>query len=315
MTAHNRQDPNYLDEFILTPNVAIDVDEPHQQHNKPPRNRQDPDHFDAFVLAPHINIEPDNQHRQNIDLKRPTRRYLYPLIRFMSKILIVIIMCIKRVLPFLGSEYLLNKLGVWFINTMVSPEATYYFLQHFHTEANLINFLARNSKGDNVHEVDLKPTSIDQLGNNDGVNAIKLHDINLYNLILDLGHSHNANVSQRVPLDKLDFSMLTIDNIDVEPNRKRLINLDMDTSLYIMGIFMALFFTDREIERAITSLQFDESIMVSLAKLTGDDQFKHWTPMKFTNWLGYSSDPIRDLRWHMMVHDYAHAYLKKLNPN
>lgn len=278
------------------------------------RDRDDPDFYEAFLVAPHIQIDPEDQRRQNQDLKRFSRRYLYPAVRVISKFLIIVIMSMKRLLPFVGSETLINKLGVWFIRNMLSPQAAYYFIQHFHTETNLINFIARNCDAEDVHEVDLRPVTIDNLGDYNGLNAIKLHDINLYNHILDLGHSSVANVNKSKPLNELDFSMLRIADIDVEPERKRICNLDMDTGLYVMGIFMALFFTDKEIERAIISLQFDESLMKTLAKLTGDDQFCYWTPMKFTNWLGYSSDPVKDLRWHMMVHDYAHQYLKSLDP-
>ncbi len=79
--------------------------------------------------------------------------------------------------------------------------------------------------------------------------------------MLDLGLLDEANTTHRIPLDKLDFSPLESIDVDVEEHRKCLANLDTDTGLYIMGVFMALFFTDNELERAITSLQLDERLM------------------------------------------------------
>ena len=78
---------------------------------------------------------------------------------------------------------------------------------------------------------------------------------------------------------------------------------------YLLEIFLGIFLTDKDIERAVTSLQFDESLLATIASITGDDQFRYWTPMKFTNWLGSTSDIVRDLRWHMMVAEYAYNRL------
>jgi len=252
--------------------------------------------------------------RQNRDLQRASRRYLYPVVRVASIPVIKLIIAIKRLLPKLGSQWLLNRLGVWFIKRMLSPEAGYYFLQHFHVESNIINFIAVNCDAESryIKKVNLYPINIDELGEHEGSNAILQHDTNLYNLILDYGRT--ANESRKFRQD-LDYSMLKIGKLDVGSERDRLVNLDMDSGLYIMAIFMALFFTDREIELAITSLQFDESLLASLAKLTGSNRFLTWTPMKFTNWLGYSSDPVRDLRWHMMTLEYAHNHLIEISQN
>ena len=279
------------------------------------RNRNQPNLYDAFLYAPYISVSKSDQMRQNRDLQRFSRRYFYPLLRIISIPLVKIIIALKRILPFIGSEYLLNKLGVWFIKRMLSPEAGYYFLQHFHIESNIINFIACNSGYNNIEKVALYPNNIDELGEHHGVNAILQHDKNLYNLILDLGMATDTGIQTARSSKNLDFSMLQVHDIDIGYEKNRLINLDMDSGLYIMAIFMALFFKDKEIELAITSLQFDESLMLCLSQITGDDRFQQWTPMKFTNWLGYTSDPVRDLRWHMMTLEYAHHRLIEINNN
>jgi len=277
------------------------------------RDRDDPSVYEAFLVASQVYVDKVSQDRQNRDMQRGWRRYLLPPLRIVARALLIIILSIKRIVPFnLGSERLLNRLGVWFMGKMISPEALEYILRHFHIEASLINFTARNCGGSDVQEVNLRPLRVEELGDFDGINAIIRHDINIYNLILDVGYSKDAQINQKKSLDELDFSPLYIGDIDVEWHRTRAVNFDLDTATYIMVVFLGVLLTDKDIERAVTSLQFDESLLATIANITGDDQFRHWTPMKFTNWLGYSSDITRDLRWHMMVTEYAYNRLLEL---
>ncbi|HHM04500.1 MAG TPA: hypothetical protein ENJ19_01995 [Gammaproteobacteria bacterium] len=277
------------------------------------RDRADPSIYDAFLVTPHIHVDKASLEKQIRDLQRGWRRHLLPSLRLLVRLSLIVILSIKRIMPFdLGSEALLNRLGVWFMGRMISPEALDYILRHFHIETSLINFVARNAGADDVQEVSLRPLRVAELGSVDGRNAIKSHDINIYNLMLDLGYSDQARIKAPLPLDAIDFSPLYIGPIDVEPRRRRLVNFDLDTGIYIMIVFLGLFLTDKEIERAITSLQLDEPLLATLANLTGDDQFRYWAPMKFTHWLGYTSDVVRDLRWHMMVTEYAYHRLLTL---
>ncbi|GAB3280444.1 hypothetical protein GCM10027589_07390 [Actinocorallia lasiicapitis] len=68
----------------------------------------------------------------------------------------------------------------------------------------------------------------------------------------------------------------------------------------------------RTAERAVNSFQLDETLLASIANLTGDQVFRTWTPVKFGNWLGKSNDVGRDLLWHFMVNEYAHTRLERL---
>ncbi len=66
------------------------------------RDRNDPKIYDTFLYAPHISVYPEDQLRQNKDLQRKTRRFLYPPVRVICKILIPIILAVKRILPRVG---------------------------------------------------------------------------------------------------------------------------------------------------------------------------------------------------------------------
>lgn len=100
--------------------------------------------------------------------------------------------------------------------------------------------------------------------------------------------------------------------VDIEQQRKRWLNLDIETSAYVMVFFLVLFLSDEEGGRAALSLQFDESLFSSLANLTGDDYFRYLCPMKYTHMLRYHLDVVKDLRTHMMSIDFAYNELLNL---
>jgi len=78
-----------------------------------------------------------------------------------------------------------------------------------------------------------------------------------------------------------------------------------------MSIFFCLLTTEDEYERAVNSFQLDESLMASIANLTGDLVFRSWTPLRFSPWLAIHRDVARDLYWHALVHEYAHGRLPR----
>lgn len=70
--------------------------------------------------------------------------------------------------------------------------------------------MARNC-GAGVEEVDLQPTSIEELINN----AVIEHDLNMFNMVIDLGrsasmHSLIAGVRAQAPVTELDYSSLVV---------------------------------------------------------------------------------------------------------
>jgi hypothetical protein len=220
---------------------------------------------------------------------------------------------VERLLPFpVGSERALNWMGPRFLRRFASPEALEYVLRHFVIESNLINFVARNSAADDVLEVSLRPTSADGLGDDGGVNAVVRHDANIFNLVIDLGESHTADVTRTRASHELDFSMLKIPDFDLEPGVRRWINLDLESTLHVTVAALALFMDGATAERAVNSFQLDESMLACIASMTGDPDFRTWTPVKFPNWLGMTNNVGRDLHWHLIVNEYAHERLCRM---
>lgn len=278
------------------------------------RDRSNPQFSDAVMADPHLPISEHERKVYLADTQRTSTRILLPIIRFFIVIGIHIVRFVKRILPIkIRSHTLLNRLGVWFMRDLISKQALEYIIRHFQYESALINFVADNCGSDHVARVDLMPSRVDELGDHQGTNAIVLHDINIYNHIIDTGASHDVNVTQKIDRANMDFSSLTLPAIDVEKDHVRWLNLDIETSAYIMVFFLVLFLSDEEGERAALSLQFDESLMKSLSCMTGDDYYQHLCPMKYTHWLRYHFDVVKDLRWHMMTIDYAYNHLLKFS--
>ncbi|MFZ9887219.1 MAG: DUF6999 family protein [Myxococcota bacterium] len=270
------------------------------------RDRRNPDIFEALRVNPGLGVDPAALEVAIPDLRRWTRRYLKPTAKLISLVVVTMIVICKRLLPFqFRAHRLIDVLCIWFMRRFVSPEAVTSLIRHFVIETNLLNFVAKNCGAPDVEEVTLKPIALKQMGNH----AVIQHDINIYNLILDLGYSPTANVKHSRPLTQLDYSMLTVPPIDTEPERHRWLQLDIETALYLMNIPFCLFTTEDEYERAVNSFQLDESLLGFLADLTGDPVFRTWTPLRFPAWLNIARDVPRDLYWHAIVNELAHGRL------
>ena len=119
-------------------------------------------------------------------------------------------------------------------------------------------------------------------------------------------------MTKQLPLEEINFSALELPSIEINTEQKRWLNFDIETAIYIMVFFLVLYLSDEEGEKAALSLQLDESLMASLAHLTGDDAFRRWSPMKYTHWIRYHFDVVRDHRWHMMTIDLAYNRLMEI---
>lgn len=301
--------------FVRTPVVRPDV-RPAQTARTGPRNRTDPTLWEAMAVDPNLHVTPDSLELQVRNLQRGHRQHSSPVIKVLCMLVIRISLLVKRLVPAtLGSERALNWLAPRFLRRFCSPETLEMVLRHLAIESNLVNFVARNCGGDDVHEVDLYPRCAADVAEHLGadgtrLNAVARHDANIFNLIIDLGESATADVYRQRPLAELDFSMLEIPEFDLEPGTRRWANLDLESALHITVATLAVFMDGRTAERAVNSFQLDESLLASIANMTGDPTFRTWTPIKFGNWLGRTANVGRDLHWHILVNEYAHTRLR-----
>jgi hypothetical protein len=236
------------------------------------------------------------------DQSRWSHRWVRPPVRVLSRILVAATVLVKRVLPFeFSSHRLLDRLGIWFMTRFVSEEGGELLLRHFVIETNVLAFIARNS---GLDEPTLRPVRLHQLADN----AVIDHDLNLYQVLTDLGGRPLPRPEMRTA--PLDYSMLEVGAIQRSTDRKWL-RLDLETGMSLMNIMFSLLTTSGEYRRAVHSLQLDESVLAILAELTGDEVFRSWKPAGYIPIVRTNRDVPRDLFAHAVIHEYIHSRLRE----
>jgi hypothetical protein len=264
-----------------------------------------PSVWTAILADPVTPFDPPTLRKVVHDQQRWTRRYLYPVLRILSRVLVFAIVALKRVLPFSGrisAHGTMDRLCIWFLRTFVSPEAGELLVRHFIIETNLLNFVIVNAGvADVVAPVTLQPTSLRDLGNR----AVIEHDVNVYKVLISLGVLKPVRAQ---PV--LDMSMLDVPAISVEG--RRLLSLDIQSALCLMNIPFALCLTPSEYQRAVHSLRLDETLMAVLAELTGDFRFLRWRPAGSPVRVDSTLDVPRAVYEHAVYCEHAHAHLLAL---
>lgn len=273
--------------------------------------------FDVLRNDPMLEMPRQWRELQIKDSQRWTRYFVLPVLKPLCIFLIWFVKIIKRIVSLfgiaLGSERLLNYLSLVFVRRFVSPEAQEILLRHLSLENILIHFAVKNSGATDVPVSYLRPQRIDELGDVAGMNATLLHDTIVLNLFVDLGKSSDANLVDKIPYEDLDFSMLQLPEFKIDrPGKGKFINLDLESTIYIVVLFLVLLFDDKQMESSANSLFLDESLMKILSNLTGDMSFRFWTLTPFTSYWHMPLDLTAALHKHIKVYEHAFSKLKQL---
>ena len=264
--------------------------------------RSDPSMWEAIYSDPSVPLDRSLVRMIIDDQRRLSRRWLYPIARVVSRILVALISIIKRVLPFRWMPLrTMDFLCVWFLRHFVSPDAVELLIRHFVVETNLVNFIIRNTPVP-MEPVTLRPETLAGLGDS----AVVEHDVNVYDVLIAL---------DGVPLTApaaLDFAQLDIPWLDAERHQRRFLRLDIQTALCFMNIPFSMALTLEEYRRAVHSIRFDDSFMEILALVCDDDTFRHWKLGGLSLWMDSNVDVPRMVYRHALVCEYAHARLVKL---
>jgi hypothetical protein len=262
----------------------------------------DPSMWEAIAADPSIPLDRALVRKILEDQQRPSRRWLYPIARVLSRVAVALISIVKRVLPFrwmsLGT---MDVLCVWFLRRFVSPDAVELLIRHFVVETNIVNFLIRNTPAA-MEPVTLRPDTLAGLGDH----AVVEHDINVYDVFIALD---GLPIARREPLD---FQQLDIPPIDPERRRFRVLRLDIQTALCFMNIPFSMALTVGEYRRAIHSIRFDDSFLELLAVVCGDDTFRNWKTGALSLRMDSNVDVPQTVYNHALVCEYAHARLDEL---
>jgi hypothetical protein len=266
----------------------------------PPFDPSGPSLWTVMAADPAIPMDSETLRLVISDQRRPSRTFLYPWIRVLSRAAVTLIVIGKRACPVRFSAHgAMDRMCLWFLRRFVSPAAVSLLIRHFLVETSLLNFalanaglLAEGTAG-GVSEVSLRPVTLAGLGNR----AVIEHDLNVYRVLYALGDAPRGGDGRWSR--GLDFSMLAIPAVDPEPGTRRLLNLDIQTALCLMNIPFSFCLTPEEYRRAVHSLRLDASLLTVLATLTGDDTFLSWRP---------AAPPVRvDSNIDVPVTVYQHA--------
>lgn len=263
----------------------------------------EPSLWDVMSVDPAIPIDLATLRQIVHDQRRPSRTFLYPWVRILSRAAVAAIVVGKRIGPARFSAHAtMDRLCLWFLRRFVAPDSVGLLIRHFIIETNLLNFCLRNVGLPG--EVELRPTTLAGLGDR----AVIEHDLNVYRTLLALGRAGSPGRAAKLTRPaSIDFRMLFVPDIDPEPRTRRLLRLDIQTALCLMNIPFAFCLTPEEYRRAVHSLRLDASLLSVLAEITGDSAFLHWRQPAVR--VDSNVDVPAAVYEHALLCEFAHARL------
>ncbi|MGF1461522.1 MAG: hypothetical protein ACFBSG_21170 [Leptolyngbyaceae cyanobacterium] len=274
------------------------------------RDRQDPNHWDAVYVDGGIPVDPVAKAYMVKDLQGWSRNYLLLPIKVFANLGMAAIMTVKRLLPFqFRSYWLMHRLAVWFLKTFATPEACYLIVRHLGIGSNIVNFLIDNGPDPSLPHSTLYPRTVDDLADN----AFLEHDIILYNFVLDYHAAQRQNPDWLATVHRrgIDFRSVRPLVVEVDMSRRGWLQvLDMESALELFKICYSLCVTSREFQRAVLSLQFDESFAQYFSQLTDDYRWNHVVTNRHPLAPNSPFAAARDLLLHGVLSEYLHRYLE-----
>ncbi len=230
-------------------------------------NREDPDAWLALKADSSLPMTPNAKIAWIKDSQRWTRQFLFPVCYPFLKILMAVIQLYKAIVPNgLTSSPLLHRLIVKGLKTFVTPEGNYLLVRHFHLGSQVLEFLKDNIPGTDIKTNPLYPKSLDEFKED----LILIHDINLYNFIIDLNIELEEKGIEISQVESPNFDSIHEPEVKVEDFPNGPLNfIDIQTAIeFILPLFQFLL-TDRQFWRSTHSLQLDETIGLYFAKILG----------------------------------------------
>jgi hypothetical protein len=275
-------DPKFLPKFLREPHDALD-----------------PSPWRAIYLDQSIPIADECKRAWLDDLSSKSRQFLLPIVRPLARTTIVLFQLLKIVMPNrFTSPVILHRLLEWNMRTWLSPNANKLIFRHFYLGSEIMQFIARNTRGVNMTPIPLKPTQLSEIRNN----VYLQHDLNLFNFVIEINRQLRDQNLELAPIDELDFSCITDGPLPIDPMPDRWSNfIDLQTAVEMYTPVYQLLLTDNDFWRASTSLQLDETIGMYVAKLLGTP----WTPALINN--KHPMVPLSTLRagFRLVLHGLA----------
>lgn len=242
-----------------------------------PHDPNDPSPWRALYLDQSLPLAEQCKRAWLEDLSSRSRQFLLPLVRPLARASIVCFQLLKIMMPKrCTSSALLHRLLEWNMRTWVSPHANLLIFRHFHLGSEILDFIARNTRGVQVTTTPLKPRQLAEVRDH----LYLKHDINLFNFVIGLNQQLRERGLELAPIDELDFSGITDGPLVIEPLPDRWSNfIDLQTAIELYTPVYQLLLTDNDFWRAANSLQLDETVGLYVARLLGTA----WTPALINN--------------------------------
>ena len=242
-----------------------------------PHDPQDPSPWRALYLDQSLPLAEQCKRAWLEDLSSRSRQFVLPLVRPLARAAIVAFQLLKIVIPKrFTSSALLHRLLEWNMRTWLSPQANLLIFRHFHLGSEILDFIARNTRGVNVTTSPLKPTRLADVRDH----LYLKHDINLFNFVIAINEQLRERSLELAPIEELDFRGITDGPLLIEPMPDRWSNfIDLQTAIELYTPVYQLLLTDNDFWRASNSLQLDETIGLYVARLLGTA----WTPGLINN--------------------------------
>lgn len=272
---------------------------------------KDPSPWLALFLDSSIPLNNQVKQAWLEDTSSGSRQYLLPIIRPFARLSIIVVQGLKIFLPKRWqASKTLHKMIYLGLKHFVSPQANWLVMRHFHIGSEIQKFIVANLPGIEIPELHfMRFQTLAELKEDAFLN----HDINLYNFVIWLNQALKDNNRQIAPPKKLDFSMISTEDLTIEPMPTGPLNkIDLLTAIEVYTPVYQLFLTDSDFWRATNSLQLDETIAIYVSKILNDP-----LPLMLVN-NKHPMIPLSTLRagFRLVIHGLAsemlHAFLVKL---
>ena len=193
-----------------------------------------------------------------------SRQFLLPFVRPLARSCIVLIQVVKAFLP---RRWAASRLLHWLLaeglKRLVSPEANWLVMRHFHLGGQILEFIAKNAPVQ-VGTSPLQPLTLDDLKDE----IFLKHDLNLFNFVIRLNQALREAGQRLQHVERPDFSMIQEPPLELEQFPSgRLNRIDLQTAIECFTPVYQLFLTDNDFWRAANSLQLDETIGIYTATI------------------------------------------------
>ena len=226
----------------------------------------DPDPWLALYLDQSLPIDDSAKRALLLGNRSVSRRWLFPIVRPFIFAVFVMIKGLRALSPRLPNlNVTLHRLIHWGLRTFASPQTNLLILRHFHIGTEILAFIKANAGPVEIDTVPLRPRRLKDLEDN----TFLQHDLNIYNFIIQLNASLRTQGRDLAPVDQPDFSMIS-DSFEFDPLPEGPLNaVDVQTAVEAYTPLYALLLPRSDFIRAANSLQLDEVIAVSIAKILG----------------------------------------------